>query len=139
MTNEVFFDANYAVALVVRADEHHPTAKALAEEIARRGTRIVTTYAVMLEIGNSLAKQKHRSAAVGILDYLVADPTVEIVPFTTDLYSKSIRLYAERTDKNWGLTDCMSFIVMRERNITDALTFDRHFEQAGFNALLRRR
>lgn len=55
-----------------------------------------------------------------------------------DLYAQAFKLFSERTDKEWGLVDCVSFVVMRERGITDALTSDDHFRQAGFNALMRK-
>ena len=50
---------------------------------------------------------------------------------------RGVALYAERPDKDWSLTDCISFVVMRKMDITEALTGDRHFEQAGFTALLK--
>lgn len=66
-----------------------------------------------------------------------ADPTVEIVPLSEDLYAEAVTLYRARPDKEWGLTDCVSFVVMTQRRITEALTADEHFEQAGFKAILR--
>jgi hypothetical protein len=63
---------------------------------------------------------------------------VEVVPMTSDLYGQAFDLFRNRPDKEWGLTDCASFVVMRARGMTDALTSDDHFEQAGFQALLRR-
>jgi predicted nucleic acid-binding protein len=62
---------------------------------------------------------------------------VEIVPLSAPLLQRAVTLYAERPDKEWGLTDCTSFIVMEERGIRDALTADEHFRQAGFRPLLR--
>lgn len=111
--------------------------KQLANQIKSAGTCIVTTHAVMLEIGNSLSKQRYRRAAVGLLYALEVDSKVTIVHFSEELYVRAFKLYRERMDKEWGLVDCVSFIVMSERRITDALTTDKHFEQAGFRALLR--
>jgi uncharacterized protein len=62
---------------------------------------------------------------------------VDVVPLSETLYSEAFALYESRLDKNWGLTDCISFVVMTERGITEALTSDEHFEQAGFATLLR--
>jgi len=53
------------------------------------------------------------------------------------LFTKAVKFYSERMDKEWSLTDCISFVVMKERKLTTALTTDHHFEQAGFRALLR--
>ena len=92
---------------------------------------------VLLEIGNALAKPRFRPAAVALLDTLFSDPLVEVVPLTTGLLRRGLELFGQRADKAWGLTDCVSFIVMQERGISQALTTDEHFEQAGFEALLR--
>ena len=72
-----------------------------------------------------------------LLDALEADPTVGIVTVTDGLYSQALTLYRTRPDKEWGLVDCLSFIVMQERQLTSALTTDMHFQQAGFRVLLR--
>ena len=137
MKDEVFLDTGYVIALAVPRDLLHERAVDLAAQIEATGTRIVTTRAVTLEIGNALSRQRHRHAAAQLLNALETDPRVEIVPLSEQLFSWAFHLYCERHDKEWGLTDCISFIVMWERGITDALTADRHFQQAGFRALLR--
>ena len=91
---------------------------------------------MVLEIGNALAKQRYRAAAVRLLEALENDPVVEIIPLPEGLYARAMQLYRERPDKEWGLTDCVSFVVMQERSITEALTADDHFRQAGFRPLL---
>jgi len=91
----------------------------------------------MLEIGNALSKQRYRRAAVRLLDSLETDPRVEIIPLSEQLYARASQLYRERPDKEWALTDCVSFIVMGERGINEALTTDEHFQQAGLHALMR--
>ena len=136
MRTEVFLDAAYAIALSVPKDSYHKRAVLLADELEASKTRLVTTRAVMLEIGNALSKQRYRHAAVELLRSLEADPNVTIVPLSEDLYAQAFRLYRERPDKDWGLTDCISFIAMQGRKITEALTTDEHFQQAGFRALL---
>ena len=136
MKAEVFLDAAYAIALSVPKDSYHKRAVLLADELEASKTRLVTTRAVMLEIGNALSKQRYRHAAVELLRSLEADPNVTIVPLSEDLYAQAFRLYRERPDKDWGLTDCISFIAMQGRKITEALTTDEHFQQAGFRALL---
>ena len=91
----------------------------------------------MLEIGNALSKKRFRHAAVSLLQALESDPSVEIVPFSQELYEKAFGLFRQRPDKEWGLIDCVSFIVMQERGIIQALTTDDHYRQAGFQALMR--
>jgi predicted nucleic acid-binding protein len=136
MKAEVFLDAAYAIALSVPKDSYHERAVLLADAMEATKTRLVTTHAVMLEIGNALSKQRYRPAAVALLQSLEADPNVTIVLLSEDLYARAFRLYRERADKEWGLTDCVSFVVMQDRKISEVLTTDEHFQQAGFCALL---
>jgi predicted nucleic acid-binding protein len=98
---------------------------------------MITTRAVLLETGNALSKRRYRAAAVALLSAMERDPSIEIVPLSADIYAESLELYRARPDKEWGLTDCFSFVVMKARGIAEALTADEHFEQAGFHGLLR--
>jgi hypothetical protein len=98
---------------------------------------LVTTRAVALEMGNALAKARYRPASVALLSSLDRDPDVEVVPCSEELYTRAFALYKARPDKEWGITDCISFLIMEDRGISEALTTDEHFEQAGFRALLR--
>lgn len=134
---EVFLDTSFAIALSSLTDQNHVRAVELANQIETNRIRLVTTQAILLEIGNALSKQTYRTAAIQLLESLEADSTVEIVLLTKDLYKAAFSLFKQREDKEWGLVDCISFIVMQDRGITDALTADRHFHQAGFRALLR--
>ncbi len=134
----VFLDSAYAIALSAPKDEHHQRALALAERIEAEGTQLITTRAVIVEIGDALSSSQYRRDAIKLLTSFERDPEfVEIVPISEQLYAKAFELYRTRPDKEWGMTDCISFIVMQERNMMEALTTDRHFQQAGFRALLR--
>lgn len=137
MNPEVFLDTAYAVALSSPGDLFHQRAVHLADEMRQVGVRLVTTRAIVLEIGNTLSKQRYRHAAVSLLHALEGDPTVEIIPLSEQLWERAWRLFRERPDKEWGLTDCISFIVMQDRGLIEALTTDEHFLQAGFHALMR--
>jgi predicted nucleic acid-binding protein len=136
MRARVFLDAAYAIALSVSNDRYHSRALLLANELEAAGTRLVTTHAVVLEIGNALSKARYRDAAVRLLQSLETDPHIEIVPLSEQLYARAFNLFQQRPDKEWGLTDCISFVTMRDREIIEALTTDEHFQQAGFRALL---
>ena len=133
---EVFLDASYAIALASRTDQHHTRALELAAWIEATQAPLVTSRAVVLEIGNALAKQRYRSAAIALLEAIEKDTRIEIVPLSEELFIRAATLYARYTDKEWGLTDCVSFVLMRERKIEEALTADTDFHQAGFRALL---
>ena len=134
---EVFLDTSFAIALSSQTDRNHLQAVKLASQLELHKTHLVTTQAILLEIGNALSKQKYRIAAIQLLESLETDRNVEIVSLTNDLYRQAFNLFRQRQDKEWGLVDCISFVVMQERGITDALTADAHFQQAGFRALLR--
>jgi predicted nucleic acid-binding protein len=134
---EAFLDAAYAIALSAPGDQFHAKAEELAVKMEQEGTKLITTRAVLLEIGNALGKQRYRADAVALLEALEEDPNVEIAPLTEDLFARAFQLYRSRPDKEWGLIDCVSFTVMQEQGITAALTLDDHFRQAGFRVLLR--
>lgn len=137
MKAEVFLDTAYAIALSSPSDLFHQQALHLADEIGQTHAKLVTTRAIVLEIGNALSKQRYRPAVVRLLDALEADPSVEIIPLSEELYKRAWWLFRERPDKEWGLTDCLSFVVMQDRDISEALTTDEHFQQAGFQTLMR--
>lgn len=132
----VFLDASYAIALVISGDQYHSQALMLADKLEELSIIMVTTRGVALEIGNALSRQRFRRQAISVLNDLDNDPSVEIVQITDPLYQRALSLFQDRPDKNWGLTDCVSFIVMQDYGLTSALTSDNHFRQAGFHALL---
>jgi uncharacterized protein len=81
---------------------------------------------------NAMCGAATRSVAAQAFGQIRHDPHIEVVPQSANLSSTAIELYTARKDKDWSLTDCLSFIIMEQRNIRDALTADGHFEQAGF-------
>jgi uncharacterized protein len=134
---EVFLDAAYLIALGVPEDQHRAQALEFFQMIQTARTRIVTHHGVLFEVGSSLSKRKFRPAAIQLLESIQNSSVVEIVPLTEKLARAAWDLFQRRPDKEWSWADCISFIVMRERGIRQALTTDEHFEQAGFTALLR--
>ena len=133
---EVFLDTSFAIALSSVSDKNHIKAVQIADQLEKNQTRLVTTQAILLEIGNALAKTKYRLAAIKLIESLEIDPNVKVVKLTDQLYTEAFDLFKNRRDKEWGLVDCISFVVMQNRGITEALTADRHFSQAGFRVLL---
>jgi uncharacterized protein len=128
-----FADTFYFMALLNRRDSAHAKARSQSQGPGR----IVTTEYVLNELADAMASRQKRSSLVTLYRLLRSDRNVEIVPASTELFEQGIDLYAARPDKDWSLTDCISFVVMRDRQITDALTGDHHFEQAGFRVLLK--
>jgi predicted nucleic acid-binding protein len=136
VASDLFLDTSFAIALAVSTDAHHLRALELATEIQSQSLRLVTTRAVLLEIGNALSRPRYRGAAAQLLASLEQDRQVEIVPLAENLYSRALAIFCSRSDKTWGLIDCVSFVVMTDRGISQALTADEHFLQAGFTPLL---
>ena len=129
----VFADAFYFVALLNRADQHHTKTIAVARDLR---SDIVTTEWVPAEVADALAASNSRRTAAAFIRDLEQDPKVKIISATTDLFQRGLNLYEKRPDKKWSLTDCISFVVMQDEDLTEALTGDEHFTQAGFRALL---
>ncbi len=129
-----FADSFYYLALLSPDDAAHRQAREVTMSLSRP---IVTTAWILTEVGDALRMEGRRKAFLGLMDALRSDPDASVVPPSEDLFVRGVGLYADRLDKQWSLTDCISFVVMRERQIEDALTGDHHFEQAGFVALLK--
>ena len=130
----VFADAFYFIALL----NAHDAANARAGEFTQRYSgQYVTTTATLIELADAFSNPSTRLAAGRFLGDLPASKAMRIVHVDMELFQAGIELYRARQDKDWSLTDCISFVVMQREDITDALTGDRHFEQAGFKALLK--
>ena len=134
--SKIFLDTAYVIALLNKNDNHHDKAREFEAILRNSGTTLITTTAILLEIGNALSKLKYRRASIIFLKALTSDPAIKVIPISESLYDKGFSRYSTMTDKEWGLVDCISFIVMEQQGITEALTADKHFKQAGFNALL---
>jgi predicted nucleic acid-binding protein len=93
---------------------------------------LVTTEWVLTEVGDAFSQPRMRQKFVQLLHLLTQQPDVEIVPSSSDLFRRGAEFYGARPDKEWSLTDCTLFVVMKEFGIDARLTSDRHFDQAGF-------
>jgi len=129
-----FADTAFYVALVNPRDALHATAVALARKF--QGTLVTTEY-VLVELGNRLSRSGDKDIFVELIRRLESDARVVVVPAGPLLFQQGFQLLANRLDKDWSLTDCISFVIMQERGIAEALTSDHHFEQAGFVTLLK--
>jgi hypothetical protein len=136
MADRVFLDTVGLVALLNRDDYYHEEASVVFRSFGEAGRRLVTTELILGELGNTLARTPLRGEAGWLIDQLHVDPCVEVVYADRDLLREGVELYVSRTDKTWGLVDCVSFVVMTKLSIVDAFTADHHFRQAGMNCLL---
>ncbi|MFN8625574.1 MAG: PIN domain-containing protein [Candidatus Binatia bacterium] len=134
--NAVLLDTNGWIALLNASDTLHAAADATWTRLGRRGASIVVTDWVVAETGNGLARTPVRARFVEAVEIVRTSPRATLLSITPTLAERAIALYASRPDKSWGLVDCASFVVMQDAGIIDAFTNDRHYEQAGFRALL---
>jgi len=129
----VFLDTSYFVALLSKGDTWHAVAVDWSQQIL--GRQVVTEY-VLVELGGTLSKTRDRKTYVPFVQHLLGDPSTLFIPASGDLFQRGLALFAARPDKDWSLVDCISFVVMKQHRLTNALTADDHFKQAGFNGLL---
>ena len=134
MRTKIFVDTWFFVALINKRDQYHQKALELSEEF--ENSPLITTDAVFLEVGNALSSN-YKNEAVELMEYFLESDDVEVVRLSPDLFDEALNLYKKHQDKSWGLVDCISFVVMKRYEVTQSLTFDRHFIQAGFQALMK--
>jgi len=133
----VFADTGFWIALLDPQDTLHQNAVNLSVSLAQE--KICTSEMVLTEVLNHFSKRGTflRQAAVALIQSAQASPAIEIVPQTSEIFYAALKLYSQRPDQSWSHTDCASFCMMMQQSIPEALAYDRHFEQAGFIALLR--
>lgn len=132
----IFLDTWFIRALLNARDAYHAQAKMLLPRV-RSAREVLTTEAVLVETCNGLAKF-NRAGAATFVKACYEDPRFEVVPVSRSLLDLALGQYSAAHDKEWGLTDCISFAVMREHDLHLAATGDHHFRQAGFNLLFER-
>jgi len=133
---KVFADACYWIALLNPKDGLHEAAEQVSGGLGP--CRIVTSEMVLVELLNGLGAlgDEQRKAAAQTVKSLESDPNVEIVPQTSLQFRSAVERYASRLDKKWSATDCASFLLMEEKDMSEALTADHDFKQAGFTILM---
>lgn len=129
----VFADTFYFLALLNERDAAHKRAVAASRTVA---LALVTTEFVLLELADALCKPQQRDEVLALCHVVETDPAFRLVRATSELIQRGKKLYRDRADKEWPLTDCISFVVMQDQGLAEALTADHHFEQAGFKPLL---
>jgi len=130
-------DTAFLIDMIDNSDKYHEIATDCYKNLIRGKWLIITTDAILIEIGNGLSKLKWRQIAHQWIRMIQKSTGIfQVVPTTAIILNQAMELYGSRSDKEWGLTDCISFVVMSHYNLTTALTLDRHFEQAGFRVCL---
>lgn len=131
--NRLFADSFYFIALLNKRDAGHRRAAEVSRE---HKAVIVTTRWVLAEVADALCDPAWRGRAGAFVEFVLTAPGFVVPGGTDELFARGLELYRKRRDKEWSLTDCISFVVMADEGLAEALTGDRHFEQAGFKPLL---
>ncbi|MBN3868893.1 MAG: PIN domain-containing protein [Nostoc sp.] len=135
MTGErIFLDTVFIQALLNARDQYHIKARTLLPRV-QSAVEVWLTEAVLIEVGNALSAF-NRTAAIRFIQQCYQTSNMCVVSVDTELLNRALQLYQSRLDKTWGLTDCISFIVMQDQGLIIAATADQHFVQAGYRALL---
>jgi predicted nucleic acid-binding protein len=136
MAGSIFLDTNGWLALLNSADQLHASANERWSEVIYARREIVFTDWIVAEAGNGLARFPQKARLAASLDRIMRSSRRELVVVDEPLLQRALECFGGHQDKTWGLVDCASFIVMQDREITDAFTSDHDFEQAGFRCLL---
>ncbi len=132
----IFLDTSYIFAIINPNDQWHSHAKDLQTKIDKKPENFLTTEFILVEVADGLSSVRFRQAAAKIIGFLSNNELVTIIEANSVLVQRALELYEARQDKSWGLTDCSSFVVMTDYGVTEALTSDDDFRQAGFKALM---
>lgn len=134
---KVFVDTVAWIALLDRDDSLHSETVQIKERLRRENAQLITTDFIFLEVADGFSNRRFRGRVAAYIDGVRRLAAFEVIPVSADLYEEGWRLYTQRPDTNWGLTDCISFVVMKRLSIETVFTSDRHFEQAGFVRLMK--
>lgn len=134
---KVFIDTAAWLAMLNIDDIWHQQAKQIRLELVKQNYIFITTEFVLLEVGDALCSQVLRKNTANFLHNIYQLKSTKIIILSQNLLQSGLSLYEQRLDKDWGLTDCISFVVMQREQIQEAFTSDKHFEQAGFIRLLQ--
>ena len=132
----VLLDTSYVLALENRKDPHHERAKLLDRQLMQEGALSLLHWGIFIEVADGYARADRRAKGLQLLEKLETENRYLVYPVSDSLLQQALNLYRARPDKDWGLTDCLSFVLMKQEGVTEALTADVHFRQAGFTALL---
>jgi len=137
VSDRIFVDSFAWIAIINKSDNYHQVSIDLFNELLTQQTKLVITNYILIETINALSKPEHRRGIIEFINRIEKSPSVNIFKITDELYKSAWHLYQHRMDKDWGITDCTSFEVMKALSIEKAFTNDKHFEQAGYRILVK--
>jgi predicted nucleic acid-binding protein len=134
-----FLDTGYVIALETSDDQHHGEAREHWRSFSAALPPLVTTSYVFDEVVTFFTSRGRHAKAVEVGTRLLESPSVELIQVDEELFRAGWEYLKQRPDKRYSLTDSISFVLMQQRGIAQALAFDAHFVQAGFSILPGRR
>ena len=136
MANPVFVDTSGLYSVLVKDDDMHERAGAFLDRASRSKRRFLTTDYVLDETATLLKARRHGHLVSALMGTILSSAACRVEWMDQDRFEKTLRFFVKHQDKAWSFTDCVSFLLMKERKMTEALTKDEHFRQAGFRPLL---
>lgn len=131
----LLLDATFIAGYLNARDQHHLRAQKCMPRV-EAAREVIITEAVLVEVGNLLHATLHRERAAQFIEACYTTANITVVPVNSELLKRAVEFYRQHDDKDWGLTDCISFVVMYDQGLTIAVTADTDFQQAGFRALM---
>lgn len=133
--NRYFLDTGFLIALESSDDQHHRSAQEFWHSLLETGPVLITTSYIFDEVTTFFNSRAHHSKAVEIGQNLLESQAIEFIHISQSLFESGWEIFKQHNDKRYSLTDCISFAVMKKEGLQNVLSFDRHFEQAGFQLL----
>ncbi len=137
MSRDTFVDTSGFYALLVKRDDKHQRGRNIMQRGAEQRRGFVTTDYVLDETGTLLKSRGHAHLTKDFFNSVLNSKACRIEWTDAERFSKTTAFFLKHPDHDWSFTDCLSFVVMKEHNIQEALTKDKHFEEAGFISLLK--
>jgi len=137
MTKHIFVDTSALIAIGNKRDAFHVQALGVNDELSRSNLTFVTTSAILLEFGNAFSSVHLKPFAIKLIDAVMQSKKWSSIVVDENIINRSFELFRQMSDKEWGFVDCTSIQVARDMEIKDIFSTDHHFEQAGFNILLK--
>ncbi len=134
----IFVDTSALIAIGNKRDSFHLQAISVRNELKHNNAYFVTTNAILLEFGNAFSSKLLKPVAIKFIEAIKQSNKWKYLIIEDNIMEKSFELYKKIHDKDWGLVDCTSITIAKNMNIIDIFTTDHHFEQAGFNILLKK-
>ena len=133
--NTVFVDTGVWYAMADKSDQYHKKATEYTKKLVTSNINFVTTNLVVHETLMLLSRKTSKAAAIKFLDMIYSQDNIEIIENEDSIEQKAYRIFKKYADQDFSITDCLSFVIMKENRIKKAFTFDKHFKIMKFTVI----